>query len=340
MVKTKLLLINYFPRWLIDELVKRDYEITTVNVRENSYPPILLDKKKFDLVYFAKFYPPLWDDFTIFLNQTKIPVIYAFHSPLLMLHPYRPTNHILNLISLMKLAYIKTTKNVAAIHVLNTSDYNILRILRLKCFYIPLGVNTDLFDIGLKRSKFTVVFVGPRYGKGADMLTKIIPEVLERAPDIQFILAGKGFLNYFPLLERIFKDNVQDYGWLKQEEFAKLLSSSHTLLFPSRYESFGLVVLEALSSGLPVLCFDIPGTPRDIVKKNGIGIVVKPFNIDRLVNGLLEYYYLWKENSDEFKRLSIKCRNVALKYDVSIVANLFDNMFSEVLHSKKYGQSF
>lgn len=331
MTKTKLLLINYFPNWLVNELIKLDYEVTIASTNFKNYLQKNFSVKKFDLIYFAKFYPPLWDDLAVLSLGKKIPLIYAFHHPSFIFHPYRLTNYLTNIISLTKLAYIKMARKVSAIHVLNTTEYNMLKSFGFRCFYTPLGVDTNLFKIDVKRNKFTVVFCGPRYGKGADMLARIISCVLKGAPEIEFILTGRGFLNnHFKLIRNFYKGNVHVYKFLEQKEFAKLLSTSHILLFPSRFESFGLVVIEALSSGMPVLCFDIPGAPRDVVKKYEVGIVAEPFNIERLIDGILDYYYLWKEDPVLFKNLSLKCRSIALKYDAGIVTRLFDRMFTEV----------
>lgn len=332
MTKISLLIANYIEDSLISELLERDYEIATVNTRIGSCLASRLDIKKFDLMYFAKFSPPMWDDTNVIFRHIRTPTIYAFHSPSIVFNPYRLTNYVYNAMSSVKLAYMKIAKPIAALHALNTCEYNLLKSLGFRCYYVPLGVNTNRFKPGIKSNKFTVVFVSPRYQKGAEMLIKIVPKVLRKAPDLKFTLTGRGFMSqYFTSLERFFGDNVKVCERLPQREFTQLFSSSHILLFPSRYETFGLVVLEALSSGMPVACYDIPGAPRDIVKKYDIGFIANPFNVDEIVNGVLSYYEMWKKETGEFKRLSIACRNAALKYDWSIIADLFDDMFRKVL---------
>jgi len=335
MGKIRLLIVNYIENSLISELFKRDYEVATLNTRTDGHLALPSAVEKFDLIYFAKYYPPTWDDQNILLHRTKTPIIYAFHSPSMIFHPYRLKNYVLNAILLIKLAYMKMARPVNAFHALNTSEYNMIKSLGFRCYYVPLGVDTKLFNKGLRNNRFTIVFVGPRYGKGADMLMKMVPRVLRKASDIKFVLAGKGFLNqYFMSLRSVFRNNIEVCEWLAQKEFAELLSSSHILLFPSRYEAFGLVVLEALSSGMPVFCFNIPGAPKDIVGRYGSGAIAKPFNIGELVDNVLRSYEMWKNEPEEFERLSIACRNVALRYDWSIIANVFDDMFKKVFYEK------
>ena len=335
MKKTRLLIANYIENSLISELLRRDYEIATVNTRAIGRLPSCLDIENFDLVYFAKFSTPIWDDIDILFRRTKTPVIYALHAPSIMFNPHRFRDYIYNVTSSIKLAYTKIAKPVTMLHALNTSEYNMLKSLGFKCHYIPLGVNTKSFKPRVKSNRFSVVFVSPRYTKGVDMLSEIVPKVLRKAPDLKFTLTGRGWLGqYFTSLKSVFSNNVEVCERLTQREFVNLFSSSHILLFPSRCETFGLVVLEALSSGMPVVCYDISGSPKDIVKKHGVGVVTNPFNVDEIVNGVLSYYEMWKNETEEFKRLSIACRNVALKYDWSIIAGLFDNMFRKLLRQE------
>lgn len=336
MMKTKIILVNFFPNRLVSELLDRNYIVTKVSTWVDQRLLSSMDLSKFDLVYFAKSYPPIWDDLDILLHYPTTPVIYAFHSPSIMFHPYRPKNHILNLISLMKIIYMRMTPSIAAFHTLNTFEYELLSSFGCKCYYTPLGVDTNLFKLRWKDDRFTIVFVGPRYGKGADMLGRILPEVVRKAPDVKFVLVGTGFLNhYFESLRRIFRNNVEVHGVLGQKEFAELLSTSHVLLFPSRFETFGLVAIEALSSGMPVLCFDIAGAPRDIVKKYNAGFVAHAFKIEMIISGTLGYYEMWKNQKEEFSRVSLACRNVALKFDWSNVAGLFERMLRETLDESK-----
>jgi len=319
---------------LIVELNKKGYEIVVANTREKTHLVSEVDLKKFDLIYFAKFTPPQWDDVNILFNKLKRPVIYAFHSNAIIFNPFRFHNYVHNAISLIKLSYMKIAKPVSALHVLNTSEYKLLKLFGFNCYYSPLGVDTKQFKPGVKSTRFTIIFMNPRYQKGVDMLTKIVPKVLRKAPDLKFLfLVGRGsFLReYFDFLKKSFRDNVEVYEYLPQRRLRELFSSSHLLLFPSRYETFGIVVLEALSSGMPIVCYNISGAPKDVVKKYGVGTVANPFNIDEIIDGILYYYQLWKNSAGDFRRLSETCRKVALKYDWSIIASMFDNMFRTVL---------
>jgi glycosyltransferase involved in cell wall biosynthesis len=73
------------------------------------------------------------------------------------------------------------------------------------------------------------------------------------------------------------------YEYMPQNDFAKLLAKSHLLLFPSIYEGCPHLVIEALSSGLPVVCFNVPG-PREIIEGSLCGAVIKPFELHNMAS--------------------------------------------------------
>jgi glycosyltransferase involved in cell wall biosynthesis len=330
----KLLLINYVEDALQQELLKKGYEISTANSTRgigNNSVFDQMDKRTFDIIYFAKFMSKR-DDFDVMFQKVKTPTIYAFHGPSIIFRPFRPRNYLHNVTSTIKLAYAKIARPVTAIHALNIDEFKLLKVFGFKCYYAPLGVDTGLFRPSVKSSRFTVIFVGARYQKGADMLFRIVPKLLKKAPDIKLIITGVGFLSgYLNQLKRVFSDNVEIREWIPSNEFVKLFSSAHILLFPSRWETFGLVVLEALSSGMPVVCYDINGAPRDIVKVHNVGKAANAFDTEEIVINILEYHNLWRNRNEKFEKLSKRCRLLALNYDWKNVSELFDSMFQQEL---------
>jgi len=70
--------------------------------------------------------------------------------------------------------------------------------------------------------------------------------------------------------------HVKWINWLPQEELAEVYMKNDLFLFPSLHDSGGMVVLEAMSFGLPIVCFDIGG-PGYFVNKN-IGLKVNVLN--------------------------------------------------------------
>ena len=61
-------------------------------------------------------------------------------------------------------------------------------------------------------------------------------------------------------------------GWKKGEELSRYYSASDVFVLPSRFETFGLVLLEALACGLPVAAYPVPG-PIDVIGKAPVGVL-------------------------------------------------------------------
>ncbi len=100
------------------------------------------------------------------------------------------------------------------------------------------------------------------YEKGADLLVESAPRVLSQAPDAKFVIGGRGPL--FPSLsQRIndlsLHDKVMLTGFLTDEERDQLYVVADVCVFPSRYEPFGIVALESMAAGTPVVVSDVGG---------------------------------------------------------------------------------
>jgi glycosyltransferase involved in cell wall biosynthesis len=61
-------------------------------------------------------------------------------------------------------------------------------------------------------------------------------------------------------------------GYLEGERLADAMAAADVFVFPSRTDTFGLVMIEALASGVPVAAYDVPG-PRDIIAAGEVGMI-------------------------------------------------------------------
>jgi glycosyltransferase involved in cell wall biosynthesis len=127
------------------------------------------------------------------------------------------------------------------------------------------------------------VFVGtlePR--KNVEMLLQAFERILTRVPHTLWLIGGWGWNadGIKDALERpALRDRVRKPGYVPREDLAAFYSAADALLFPSRYEGFGLPVLEALHCGCPVLtssCSSLPEVAGDAA------IYVDPDNEDVL----------------------------------------------------------
>ncbi len=177
---------------------------------------------------------------------------------------------------------------------------------------IPLGIvmpdRTALGDkAGLSRHNATaqVLFVGRlEHRKGAHILMRAIPLVLEEMPDAQFTFVGRDtFLNSrYSAFEGQRKESFKEAllaelpekymkkvifpGHIEKEELGRYFESCDIFVAPSLYESFGLVYIEAMSYGKPVIGCGVGGVP-EVVKDGQTGILVPPEDHARLAEAII-----------------------------------------------------
>lgn len=84
---------------------------------------------------------------------------------------------------------------------------------------------------------------------------------------------------------KIKKENITIHGWLEHSEYIKLLPNYDFLVLPSKFETFGLVYVEAMGIGLPVIGTFGPAIP-EIIKNGETGLLIEFGNIEQLTKAL------------------------------------------------------
>lgn len=122
--------------------------------------------------------------------------------------------------------------------------------------------------------------------KGFDMLLQAWKNVFEKHPDWHLDIYGSGNRDeYQQMADNMGLHNVVHCNGPVADIYEKYKESSIFVL-SSRNEGFGLVLLEAMASGLPVVSFDCPCGPSDIVRHGKDGFLVENGNIQQLADGL------------------------------------------------------
>ncbi len=197
-------------------------------------------------------------------HKTGIPYIITEHTRIVS--TFRSVFHrFLSLIALRKACCVISVSNSLKTELLSEGIATV--------DVIPNVINTDRFSITEKRSvPFTIGFLGSlnTHNKGLDILLSACSEL-----PFDFILkiGGAGtYLDYYKELAR--KNNLERKA-VFMEGIASLQKSSfysdiNLFVLPSRYETFGIVLVEAMASGIPVVATRCGG-PDDIVNdKTGI----------------------------------------------------------------------
>jgi len=148
--------------------------------------------------------------------------------------------------------------------------------------------------------------------KGVLELPAIYARAVQTLPNLRVVVVGKG-----PAQEQLKKElpNAIFADWVQQDKLSLMYSSADLLVLPSRFDTFAMVVLEALSCGLPVIAYNTKG-PKDIIRHNQCGFLVE--TQAEMQEQIAEY--LQSENKASFKSEAIK-RSAAYKPD-AIIAEL------------------
>ena len=122
------------------------------------------------------------------------------------------------------------------------------------------------------------------------MLIKAMKRVVEKEPKAHLSIAGSGELKeeLEKLVKKLgLKKNISFLNRISNEEMEKRFNESTVFVLPSvhRSEAFGIVILEAMASGCPVITTDISGT---VYAAGKAGIVVKSGSVDELANAILK----------------------------------------------------
>jgi glycosyltransferase involved in cell wall biosynthesis len=130
---------------------------------------------------------------------------------------------------------------------------------------VPNGVDLQTFRPAADwpRDGGYVLFVGRLVTqKGVEVLLRAFDAVLRRCPESRLVIAGEGDLELY--LERVachlgFPDRVRMVGWQTGAALVELYQRAQVVVVPSLYEPFGIVALEAMACGRPVVASRVGG---------------------------------------------------------------------------------
>ncbi|MEO0250740.1 MAG: glycosyltransferase family 4 protein [candidate division WOR-3 bacterium] len=124
--------------------------------------------------------------------------------------------------------------------------------------------------------------------KGTDLFCRIAKAVLKSFSSPRFIIAGDGPMRpHIENLKKMFPERVEYLGFLEHRKLIQYYSQIHILVSTNRYSNLTLPVIEALSSGIPVIAFNTQETGK-LLKHNFNSLLVKPFEVRDFVKSILD----------------------------------------------------
>jgi phosphatidylinositol alpha-mannosyltransferase len=199
---------------------------------------------------------------------------------------------------------------------------------------IPNGVDTSAFGTlppleGWPGSGGSLFFIGridePR--KGLDILLKALPAIIDQHPDVRLLVAGPGDVEEFSAsLDPLVAEHVTFMGLVSEEEKIRAFVSADLYVAPNTGgESFGIVLLEAMASGTPVVASDIEAFAR-VLEDGEAGALFgneDPADLARVVNDLLG-------DSGHRQKLAASGRERAREFDWQTVAARIVDVYESV----------
>ncbi len=193
-----------------------------------------------------------------------------------------------------------------------------------------------VIDLGVEESKVKVIYAGISFSlknekeekerrvvyigslvkqKGVDILLKAFKDI-----DAELFIVGNG--KERDNLEKIAGKKVYFLG--EMENLDKIFSKASVLVLPSREEGFGLVLLEAMSRGIPVVATRVGGIPEVINKKNGL--LVERENVEELRKAISSIL----NNRKTAKKLSSYGRKTVKKFSWRKMAHEVDCIYENL----------
>jgi glycogen(starch) synthase len=147
--------------------------------------------------------------------------------------------------------------------------------------------------------------------KGIEHFIRAVPTIAQRYPEAKFIIVGEGWSRDY--LESVAQSTGHGWkilftGFISDAEVIALMTSADVLVIPSIYEPFGIVALEGMATGVPVVASQVGGL-AEVIEHDRTGIFVHPRNPESIAWGVARVL----SNSDHARWLTQNAREILHK---------------------------
>jgi len=265
---------------------------------------VVQNNKKFDIIHFTDARESFFYQYNYtptigtmhdyyFVTASKNPFYYKrFYKDWVKRYVYYNISKILEKKALHRLSAIITNSKFVA-EKLN----DIYQIPEKKLHTIYLGMESNKFKKNIDSQSSangnnpTVLFIGGNFQrKGLPTLIQCCPTIIKEYPIVKFIIVGrdpnmnamKDICKYYGVSE-----HFNFVGWISDAVKMEYYKNASILVMPSLIEGFGIVFLEAMASGVPVIGGNVGGT-KELISHMKNGLLVEPNNPNQLSEYILE----------------------------------------------------
>lgn len=274
------------------------------------------------------------DPFTSYFTfKLSVPKVLVTHSqiPYELLPPEVLTNKNFLLRKIRSIIQRNIFNNADVIVALNSTIRDYLKSSGYKAISIPNGIEIENYTP--RYLEDGCILYGGRLvrSKGCQYLIKaysLLDKKLQDKSELVIIGFGPENGNLKDLALKLGINNkVRFIPWLPNGDFIKKMESCSVFVLPSLYETFGVVILEAMASGKPVIVSNIPG-PKDIITHGYNGFLFEKGNASELK----EYLELLLSDEKLRKKIGENARKtVEEKYTITKIADEYLKLFNDLV---------
>jgi len=201
--------------------------------------------------------------------------------------------------------------------------------LKAKVIFLSNGLELDIFSAKEQYTdKVKLLYVGRMsFEKSIDVIIKSVGILSREFPDISMSLVGEGpALKSLKLLtkELGLEKNINFYGYVEHDKLSSIYIDHDIFITASTIETQGISILEAMSSGLPVIGANKLAIP-DCVKNNLNGFTTRPFDEEEMARKI-KILYLDSKLRENFGRMSAQ---LAKEHDIKNTIEKLESLYFE-----------
>lgn len=251
--------------------------------------------------------------------DTKIKTILTFHNNLTGVFNDKASNILKN--TLLFIGRFLFPRSGQIVGVSKELSNDIKKLFKLKknpkTVYYGIQIQKKIFKRNILNNKITFLFIA-RLDRQKDHMTLInaFTQLVQKVKQnkLELLLIGDGDLRlnikrYISSLHMI--EHIKLLGWKKDVNY--YLKKSDIFIFSTKREGFGLVLLEAMNFGLPIISNDVDFGPRELLGKNKYGLLVPQKNEEALIKAMEKlitdkelYNYYVKKSFERIKDFSLE----------------------------------
>jgi rhamnosyl/mannosyltransferase len=291
----------------------------------------IVEYNDFDIVNVHTPYPSIAREIIKVHDKLKVPIVVTHHCDYVRSGFFSPYAHLLNIIYIRRLCEISKRIYVSTMQYANTSKA--VRGFEDKYSLFSGSPSNDFLSENDSVKEEYILCVSRLYWyKGINYLLRAYKKLLELSAMPPLWIVGRGpeekRISYLINKENLSK-HVKLFGYVSPNEMASLFGNSYFLVLPSftRREAYGMVLIESLARGKPIISSHIPGV-SEVVERTGGGITAKARNPDDLAINML---LLLRDNTLR-KEMGRRGKEYVAKYlGVQYMADLFIADLEKVL---------